>query len=294
MRFYRQFLLEMPRNCSYWIEKFKEDYLQRGSSETTWRTEYWKMLKHLPPNEDLTPQLLHEFVLSTKVNTRTRKRACMVYGSLARFAKLKYDPSPYSGKYSPKSVAPRNIPSDELILEWFDRLKNPSWRWVYGMLATYGIRPHEAFRLDFEQLKSDRILWVENDTKTGSRQVWAFHPEWFEEFDLDLVRLPNIQLDRTNDRVGHSATAYFGELGLPFRLYDLRHRWAIRTLEYGLDIGLAAKQMGHSREVHERIYHRWINATIHQRAYESILSRDDRPQPPTRRISPKKEEGQDR
>ena len=80
------------------------------------------------------------------------------------------------------------------------------------------------------------------------------------------MQLPNIQLDRTNDRVGHSATAYFGDVGLPFNLYDLRHRWAIRTLEYGLDIGLAAKQMGHSREVHERIYHRWVNATIHQRA----------------------------
>ena len=102
------------------------------------------------------------------------------------------------------------------------------------------------------------------------------------------MQLPNIQLDRTNDRVGHSATAYFGDVGLPFNLYDLRHRWAIRTLEYGLDIGLAAKQIGHSREVHERIYHRWVNATIHQRAYEAILSRDDRPHRPGRKISQKK------
>ncbi len=252
------------------------------------------MLKLLPLDKPLTAQLLHELVTSTQVNTRTRLRACMVAGQLARFAKIDYDPARYRGKYSSKSVSPRNIPSDDLIVEWFDRLKNPAWRWVYAMLATYGIRPHEAFRVDFDQLQTDRILWVENDTKTGSRQVWAFHPEWFEEFDLSTVRLPNIQLDRTNDRVGHSATAYFGELGLPFRLYDLRHRWAIRTLEYGLDIGLASKQMGHSREVHERIYHRWINATIHQRAYEAILNRDDRPRPPERRISPKKEEGQDR
>ncbi|PSB16070.1 hypothetical protein C7B65_22710 [Phormidesmis priestleyi ULC007] len=219
----------------------------------------------------------------------------MVAGQLAHFAKLNYDPSPYKGKYSSKSVSPRNIPSDDLIVDWYDRLKNPNWKWVYGMLATYGLRPHEAFRLDLPQLRlGDRILWVENDTKTGSRQVWAFHPEWFEQFDLSLVRLPNIQLDRTNDRVGHSATAYFSDFGLPFHLYDLRHRWAIRTLEYGLDIGLAAKQMGHSREVHERIYHRWINATIHQRAYELILSRDDRPRPPVRQETAKKEEGQDR
>ncbi len=285
----------MARDCRYWIEKFKEDYFQRGSSETTWRTEYHKMLKLLPSDKPLTAKLLHQLVVSTEVNTRTRIRACMVAGQLARFAKLNYDPSPYRGKYSAKSVSPRNVPSDDLIVDWYDRLKNPNWKWVYGMLITYGLRPHEAFRLDFEQLRQrDRVLWVENETKTGSRQVWAFHPEWFDEFDLHLVRLPNIQLDRTNDRVGHSATAYFSEFGLPFHLYDLRHRWAIRTLEYGLDIGLAAKQMGHSREVHERVYHRWINVTIHQRAYESILSRDDRPRPPSRKKPSKKEEGQDR
>lgn len=281
--------------CGDWIDRFKEDYLQRGSSETTWRTEYWKMLKHLPQDEFLTPELLHQFVLKSPINTRSRIRACMVYGAIARFAKLDYNPSPYRGKYSSKSVSPRDIPTDELILDWFDRLSNPGWKWIFGILATYGLRPHEAFRLDFERLRQrDRILWVEDETKTGFRQVWAFHPEWFDEFNLRQVQLPNVDLTRSNDRVGHSATAYFSDFGLPFHLYDMRHRWAIRSMEYGLKRTLAAQQMGHSEEVHSRIYHRWINAAEHQRAYETLLSRDDRPRPPERKNSAKKEEGQDR
>lgn len=274
----------MSHSCRHWIEKFREDFFQRGSSETTWQGDYWKVLKHLPPNAKMTPNLLHSLVISTPVNTRSRRRACMVVGAIARFAGVKYDPSPYAGKYSVHSLTPRDIPTDELITEWVDRIHNPCWKWVLGMLATYGLRPHEIARLDFEQLAAgDPVLWVKPNTKTGERQVWAFHPEWVTDFDLHRVRLPNINIssDRPNSRIGESITHYLREeLRLPFPPMALRHRWAIRTLEYGVDVGLAAKQMGHSREVHERIYHRWINASIHQREYDRVLGRVDRPLPP--------------
>ncbi len=53
------------------------------------------------------------------------------------------------------------------------------------------------------------------------------------------------------------------------KLGSLR-RWAIRTLELGLDQTLAAQQMGHSREIHDKIYHRWIDQSVHQRAFEFL------------------------
>uniref|UniRef100_UPI001CFE5416 hypothetical protein n=1 Tax=Microseira wollei TaxID=467598 RepID=UPI001CFE5416 len=28
------------------------------------------------------------------------------------------------------------------------RITNRAWQWVYGMLAVYGLRPHEIFNLD--------------------------------------------------------------------------------------------------------------------------------------------------
>jgi len=271
----------MPHSCRYWIDKFKADFLNRGRSETSWRTDYQKILNRLPLEATLTRDVLHDLVSSTPVNSKTRKRACMVTGAIARFAGVKYDPSPYAGKYSPKSVNPRQIPSDALISEWYARLSNPGWQWVFGILAAYGLRPHEAFRLDFDRLRDGNpIALVKPNTKTGSRLVWAFHPEWFEQFKLSAVSLPPIKLERENIKVGESATHYFRGVGLPFHLYDMRHRWAIRTLEYGLDIGLAAKQMGHSREVHDRIYHHWIEESVQQRAYDALLNRPDRPKPP--------------
>jgi hypothetical protein len=37
------------------------------------------------------------------------------------------------------------LPSDEVIVEWYDRIPNPTWRYVYGIMATYGLRNHEVF-----------------------------------------------------------------------------------------------------------------------------------------------------
>jgi hypothetical protein len=33
---------------------------------------------------------------------------------------------------------------------------------------------------------------------------------------------------------------------------------------------LAAQQMEHSREIHDKIYHRWIDQSVHQGAFESL------------------------
>ena len=204
----------------------------------------------------------------------------MVAGMLARFSGVKYDASRYKGNYSPRKVNPRDIPSDSAIAEYFHKIKNPAWRWVYGLIATYGLRPHEAFFVDFDRLRDGEPILYIKEGKTGERFVWPFHPEWFDEFRLKGVKLPNVNLDRPRDKVGHSATRYFWELGSPFPLMNLRHAWAIRTLEYGLENTFSAQQMGHSVDVHEEVYQHWITLKVHQRAYERVLLRDDRPKPP--------------
>lgn len=233
-------------------------------------------------SESLTIDMLESVVAGTQPNTKTRKRACMAVGALAKLAKLEYDPSPYAGKYGIKAVHPRELVGDEVIVQWWKALKNPGWRWFFGMIAAYGLRPHEAFRLNFEALKDgDRVLQIEENSKTGARLVWSFHPEWFNQFDLSSVQLPPIDLSRSNEKVGHSATEYFGRTArLTFGLYTMRHCWAVRALLYGLPDTLAAQQMGHSVDVHQRLYQRWVNRSHHQAVYDLLLSRSDRPQPP--------------
>ncbi|MBE9182894.1 site-specific integrase [Oculatella sp. LEGE 06141] len=271
-----------PQTIADWVRRFEADYFQRGGTETTWRGDYWKVFKQIPADELLTADLVRAAVERTPANTKTRKRACMALGMLAKFANLECELSTLSGNYSPRRVVPRDLPDDRTIAECFYQLKNPAWRWVFGMMATYGLRNHEVFKLDLEPLRDGcKVLQVLEATKTGSRRVWACYPEWFEEFELRSVRLPNIDLNRSNEKIGNSVTDYFRKTAkLPFPPYSLRHCWAVRTLEFGLADTLAAQQMGHSVQVHNDTYHHWINEDTHQRAFDTLMMRGDRPRPP--------------
>lgn len=268
------------------IEVFETYYFETrqrsDKTETTWKVEYLQIFKRLPQDELLTKEAILQVVRDTKPDTRSRKRVCMSLQALAQFAGLNnINLNPYKGKYSPKKATPRDLPDDLTIAKNFYEIKDEAWRWVYGMLATYGLRNHEVFRLDLNAIaKGDYIVNVGENSKTGSRRVWPCYPEWFSEFNLQEVKLPRCNLDRPNADVGHVVTVWF-KRHLPFAAYNLRHCWAVRTLEFGLDISLAAQQMGHSNQVHSELYHHWISERHHQRAFELMMMRAERPQPPT-------------
>lgn len=270
------------------IEDFERNYFIRrkknNKSLTTWRGDYLLVLRRLPPEQSLTEEILINTIKQTTPDTKTRKRTCMVLAAIAKFAGLESSTidniRSYSGQYSPFHVAPRDIPSDELIALWFHKIESPAWRWVYGMAATYGLRNHEIFRLDLNRLRHGSYIVSVLQGKTGSRLVWPCYPEWVDEFDLFNVQLPPLSLDRSNSSIGGQCSHYFHSINLPFGLYDLRHAWAIRTLEFGLDITLAAQQMGHSVAVHTQLYHRWISEKHHQRAFELLMKRENRPRCP--------------
>lgn len=262
-------------------ETFYFETRQRNhKTETTWTVEYLRIFKRLPQNELLTKEAILKVVRGTQPDTRTRKRVCVSLQMLANFAGVNINLKPYKGKYSPKKATPRDLPDDLTIAKHYFEIKDEAWRWVYGMLATYGLRNHEVFRLDLNALaKGDYIVNVSENSKTGSRRVWPCYPEWFDQFNLQEVKLPQCNLDRPNADVGHVVTVWF-KRHIPFAAYNLRHCWAVRTLEFGLDISLAAQQMGHSNQVHSELYHHWISERHHQRAFELMMMRTERPQPP--------------
>ncbi len=76
----------------------------------------------------------------------------------------------------------------------------------------------------------------------------------FGESDLQNVISPKVDLNQSNSAIGHVVTTWFNRHSI-FAPYNLWHCWAIRTLEFGLDLTLAAKQMGHSAKVHAELYH---------------------------------------
>ena len=269
---------------SDWVVKFEQHYFDRRArnpkSMTTWKSDYLAVLRRLPQDQVLTPQLLTAAILGTEPDSKTRKRFCMVLQALTKFAGIDFDARPLAGNYSPKRVTPRDLPEDKLIAQWEGKINNDSWRWVYGVIATFGLRPHEVFYLDTSDLEAGQYILRILDGKTGARRVWACYPEWVDLFDLRCPpKLPAVT-GKNNSDLGHRCSQYFGRLSLPFNLYDLRHCWAVRSLEFGLDVSLAAQQMGHSVQVHTNLYHHWISDRHHQKAFEALMMKSDRPLPP--------------
>ncbi|MGV0028680.1 hypothetical protein [Phormidesmis priestleyi] len=168
------------------------------------------------------------------------------------------------------------MPSDAAIVQQFQTIPSASWRWVYGIMATYGLRNHEIFHLDFSRMP---ILVILDTTKTGARRVYPLYPEWVDDWQLAAPNLP-LCTGKTNRDLGNRVTKAFSRYRVLFTPYDLRHCWAVRSLEFGMPVELAAQQMGHGLQVHTRIYHAWITDEVYQRAYDLMMSRPDRPKPP--------------
>ena len=271
-------------SVGYWIDKFEEDYFNRkqknARSLTTWNTEYRAMFKRLPSAEKLSNQVLLDLIITTKPDTRQRKRACIAAQALAKFAGFNINLSAYTGKYNSFKTTVRDIPSDQKIADGFDRIPNPAWRYVYGLMAAYGLSNHEVFYADLESIRdSPGHLKVNyRKGKTEKRTIWCLYPEWWETWRLyDLISLPNVKA-KNNQDLGSRVTKAFKRYGLT-QPYNLRHAWAIRAINF-IPIELAARMMGHSVDVHYKTYQRWITDAHQEEMYKIMIGRSDRPRPP--------------
>lgn len=254
-----------------WIPKLKEEVM-KNAGETTWTTDYQPVLNKLPQGDKLTTWLLRKAIAQTQPDTRTRKRTVMVCGRLAKLAGLEdVNFSKLAGKYGISLATKRDLPSDEKILQCYEYLKKSAQRWSYGILATYGLRPHELYHLDLENYSGD-ILRVGKDTKTGTRLVWPVYPEWVEHFNLKQVQ-PLVSNAKNNIYKGQLISKFFNRHEIPFHPYDLRHSYAIRCILAGIGTDMAAKLMGHSLQVHVETYQHWLNEEHHQKAYQQYLNK---------------------
>ncbi|MBD3561135.1 site-specific integrase [Planktothrix sp. FACHB-1355] len=269
-----------------WVSELEKDYFigraKNPQSISTWKTNYVEVYSKLPLSSYLSKEILMNAIVSVPPSTRMRQKVCMALDKLVEFADFKFDAKRFSGDYSPTKVQKRNLPSDEAILFWYEKLSKRAWQWCFGMIATYGLRPHEVFHLDLVDFQKGSGVVKVLEGKTGERKVWPLHPEWVQEWSLMDVAVPNVNA-ASNKELGHRVCQYFRRQGMEFKPYDLRHAWAARSIQYGLEVSLAAKQMGHSVAIHIQTYHAWIDEYHYQQAYERLLSRSDRPLPPQRR-----------
>jgi integrase len=248
----------------------------------TWRNAYEALIARLPLEELPSEDVLMAWVLECDPNASTMRRK---YLSIAKnLLRLAGKPSGRLDRLARenqnKPINPRLLPSDAEITEIATSIENDEWRWVYGMLAVYGLRPHELFHLDLALWPDVRVL---PDTKTGERLVPPVLSEWVDDFGLaGTVVLPsNLQWDddtpnwKRGRKIGNGFKRH--DLGDP---YNLRHCYARRCLELGLTSDVSAALMGHSREIHERSYRSFIHSTTYLDVAKRITGRArHKPQP---------------
>jgi integrase len=269
-----------------WCMSFEVDYFEEkernATTEHSFKAGYGTYLKRLPQNQALTKASLERTIKTTKPNSYSRSRICSAFKRFGKFAgiDISFINKDLAGDYSPFKPAPRVLPSDELLVECLHKISNPKWRWVYALLATYGLRPHEIFHVDTQELEQGGYtLKVLENTKTGYREVQPLYPEWVDQFGLRQKQLPNCT-GKTNRLLGKSVSEAFRRYKIPFPPYNLRHRYAVRCIEFDINVALAARWMGHSVLVHTKTYQLGLSRVVEQRAFERALSNPNRPHPP--------------
>ncbi len=271
----------------FFFNEQKNDFLS-STRRTTWNNSYKPYIKRLISiHKDSQNDDLNEIFINTlrtySEGSRSRKQCGT---SLSVFANFLDYPLPKDWKslsrgYGLKKASFRELPSDDLIEKLWAKIPNQSWKYVFGLMATYGLRNHEVFFSDLSSLNTnkDKIIRVLPTTKTGEHQVWPFHPKWVEYFNLgnlgsDSTLLPKINKDlkyTTLQNVGKTITDQFKRYNLNIKPYDLRHAWAVRTILYDLPDSVAARMMGHSVSVHTQTYHHWITKRDQQKAVNNAL-----------------------
>ena len=279
------------------IESFKQKFFSDTSKSksaagmiSTWQSAYKPYMNRLigvsnKSDFKLDQGLLLEILVSYKKNSRSRQQCGIALSALAKHLNLELPENwkQLQSGYGIHESKFRELPSDEEIINSFQLIPNQKWKFVFGLMATYGLRNHEVFFSDLSCLKKnrDKILRVFPNTKTGEHQVWPFHPEWVSLFELDQTTdtsnlLPNIKTDLKNttlQHIGRRVSEQFRRYKIPFTPYDLRHAWAVRTILIDLPNTVAAKMMGHSVSIHTKTYHHWITRRDQQLAVDSALSR---------------------
>lgn len=231
-----------------------------------------------------------------------RYNAARAISAFCQTFKIDIDLSKYSKMPERNS---RNIPSDEEISTGFTKFEDylynrgnqvnqdvqdswELWRWTYGMLAVFGLRPRELFINPditwwLSQENIDLTWKVHKDCKTGDRQALPLHKQWIEDFDLrnpkplKMLATAISKKDKTKHAditaLTQRVSWWFRKVGLDFKPYDLRHAWAIRAHVLGIPIKAAADNLGHSVQVHTETYQRWFSLDMRKLAINQALSK---------------------
>ncbi|AKG20193.1 integrase [Calothrix sp. 336/3] len=259
----------------------------------TWESHYLRHLKKLPQDVPISLDALETALSQTQPNTVARFYLVWQLKKFCNFCNFDADKliSSYATPLPSPSI--RKIPSDEEVIAGYHQIGTPlspyaskdnrilplQWQWIYGMLATYGLRPHELFAVDigaftdpgntFHLVSLNPSLTA--GTKTGERScgIPPLYPHWVELFDLKNVKLPSYIASLSNQTA--KIQIRFRNVNLGFRPYDLRHGYAIRGHRLRVPMKTMADYMGHTVQEHTKTYQRWMNQDTNLEIYREVV-----------------------
>jgi integrase len=239
------------------------------TSERTWEVNYMGRLRQIPQASTVTTESIAQALQRYERSTCSYKELWYLLQHLSRLVGVPFPELPLPTYGQAELVA---VPTDQQIIEWVEGAGPGGW--YFGMMATYGLRPHE---IEGAVLIDKDYCQVADGTKTGFRTVVPLPREWVERFALHDRRLrPTLQgaAHKRPDQVAKWLSKELKRLGLPWRPYALRHAYAGRLWKQGgsrLDIYTAARLMGHTPQQHARTYRAHIQPHAVAEAAERAL-----------------------
>jgi integrase len=241
--------------------KYRKDP-ERGTS--AWTKKWKPALNKLPPSGVVNEAVLLRVIRKLPAGTASRRDQGNLLAQVAKSIGIHHETLLEACRgYGVDKLTERDIPSDDAIEAAISKIRLPHWKWAFGMGAAYGLRPHECANLTWLE---NNWIEVHDKTKTGSRRVTPCPSAWVDRFSLrDLPRPPQPPSTFSkafNDALDRDKVA--------IKPYNLRHAYALRLLDRGVSADLGARLMGHSLQVHQSTYQRWIEADRIQKAMQGI------------------------
>jgi integrase len=298
---YQNKLLSEDKSPDKLIEELIQEYEQNfwkthernRQGIRTWDSHYLRHLKKLPQDSPLNLEALEAALEKTKPNSSSRFFLSWQLKKFCDFCDFNGVKTVDSYRTARPHPTIRRIPLDQEIVAGFDVIGSPlspfaskdnltfpeQWQWAYGMLATYGLRPHELFAVDLDAFTGSENTFhllrlnpsLTGGTKTGERNcgVPPIHPHWVELFDLKNVKPPSTGGTLSNQSA--KLQIRFRNVNLDFRPYDLRHAFAIRGHRLQVPIKTMADYMGHTVQEHTKTYQRWMSEDANLEIYKEVV-----------------------
>ena len=261
---------ELVERYKQWILKNKLKKYSEKEKLLKWRDRYWNVgLSQL--NIDFPLRLQHFRAVANRqipdsAQAKFVYREIKAFGVFCGIEGIEELMGRYKSAYDQSKVKERIVPSDAEIIELLPVIINDEWRYAFGMMATYGLRNHEVWSSHTEERQigdTRTLVCVVRSGKTGARVAYPVPGEWTDLFNLRDGQLPNVE----NDLGKHSARAFRRQcqrIGAnpDWKLYGLRHAYAIRCLSRRIPDAVASKWLGHSVGTFQSIYSKWINQSV--------------------------------